>query len=124
MKLLFLLVILIFFCFMGVVVARGDTASWYSVESCKREGTSGICADGSILNDEEKTCASWDYPFGTKLQVVNISNGKSVYCMVTDRGPNRKLYRQGRTIDLSKRAFREIADLKQGVIEIEVEVIK
>lgn len=96
------------------------TASWYSVESCKREGTSGIMANGEVLNDDKLTCASWDYPFGTRLQITHTGTSKSIKVWVTDRGPSKKLYRMGRIIDLSKRAFSEIADLKSGLIQVKV----
>ena len=39
------------------------TASYYTVASCAREGTSGIMANGRRLNDEKLTAASWFYPF-------------------------------------------------------------
>lgn len=97
------------------------TASWYSEASCRREGTSGIMANGRKLNDNNLTCASWDYSFGTRLAVRNLHNGKIVFVTVTDRGPVKRLYRQGRVLDLSKAAFAAIADLKQGIIEIAVE---
>ena len=103
--------------------AFAETASWYSVESCKREGTSGICANGEVLDDEAYTCAVWDKKFGTKLKVTNLENGLSVIVVVTDRGPAKRLVRQGRTIDLSRAAFRAIANLKSGIIQIKVEVI-
>ena len=103
--------------------AFAETASWYSVESCKREGTSGICANGEVLDDEAYTCAVWDKKFGTKLKVTNLENGLSVIVKVTDRGPAKRLVRQGRTIDLSRAAFRAIANLKSGIIQIKVEVI-
>ena len=100
------------------------TASWYSVESCKREGTSGIMANGRKLNDEKFTCASWDYPFGTILKITNLRSGKCVLAVVTDRGPSKKLYRKGRILDLSKSAFSQIANLKQGLVPVKIEVIK
>jgi hypothetical protein len=103
--------------------AQELTASWYSVASCLREGTSGIMANGRRLNDAAYVCASWDHPFGTRLLVTNIANNRSVVVVVSDRGPAKKLYRKGRVIDLSKGAFAEIANLKQGVIKITVEVI-
>jgi len=100
------------------------TASWYSAESCEKEGTSGIMANGEVYDDSKMVCASWDYVFGTVLRITNLSTGKRCVVTVTDRGPNKKLYAKGRVIDLSKRAFAEIADCKQGVIPIAVEVIK
>ncbi len=43
------------------------------------------------------TCAHREYPFGTKLRVVNLQNGKDVVCTVNDRGP----FIPGRDLDLS-----------------------
>ena len=127
-------IVIVFFVMLIVVgVAMGEeirygTASWYSVESCKREGTwqkyGGLMANEEKFKNEEKTCASWDYEFGTKLIVTNLQNNKSTIVVVSDRGPNKKLYKKGRIIDLSKRAFSEIADSKQGVIEVEIKEIK
>jgi len=102
-------------------LTKTGKASWYSVASCRREGTSGIMANGRRLNDGDLTCASWDYSFGTVLRVTNCANQKSVRVVVTDRGPARRLYRRGRIIDLSKAAFDRIANLKEGIISVEVE---
>jgi len=85
-----------------------------------REGTSGIMANGKRLDDQAFTCASWDYPFGTRLRVE--SAGRSVIVVVTDRGPAKRLYRQGRIIDLSKAAFSELGSLKAGILSVTVEV--
>jgi rare lipoprotein A len=116
-----------FFLFLSFAYAATNktigTASWYSVESCRQEGTSGIMANGEVFDDTKLICASWDYPFRTKLKVINLANGKSVIVEVKDRGPAKKLYKKGRIIDLSKRAFSEIADLKQGIIRVKIEKI-
>jgi rare lipoprotein A len=114
------LMIILFCC----LFAHADTASWYSRESCKHEGTSGIMANGKELKDDELTCASWDYCFGTRLLITNLANFRSVIVKVTDRGPAKRLYRKGRKIDLSKGAFSKIANLKQGIISCKVEIIK
>jgi rare lipoprotein A len=81
-------------------------------------------ANGQRLDDEALTCASWDYKFGTRLRIRNTANNKEVLVVVTDRGPNRKLYRQGRKIDLSYEAMRRLNGIKQGVIPIEIEELK
>jgi rare lipoprotein A len=99
-------------------------ASYYTVASCLREGTSGICANGEKLDDNKLTCASWDYKFGTILKVTNKSNGKYIYVRVNDRGPNKKLYRGGRKIDLSKKAYKSISSIKSGVCQVSVEFVK
>jgi len=108
--------------------ANGETASWYSVESCKREGTwqkyGGKMANGEVFNDKALVCASWDYDFGTLLEVTNLANNKSIVVRVADRGPNRRLYDKGRTIDLSEAAFSRVAKLSQGVIQIQVKEAK
>ena len=101
-------------------VKQIGTASWYSVESCRREGTSGIMANGKRLNDDEYTAAMWGVPFGTRFIVTNIRNGRSVCVVISDRGPAKRLVKQGRIIDLSKAAFAAIADLRQGLIQVEV----
>lgn len=58
-------------------------------------------------------------PFGTKVRVVNLANGKSVIVTIGDRGP----FVPGRIIDLSRSAFSQIAPLGQGVITVEVQKI-
>lgn len=117
------------FFFYGHAYATAFTteASWYSVESCKREGTwqkyGGRCADGSMFDDRLLTCASWDFPLGTKVRVTSEDGKKSIICKVTDRGPSRKLYKRGRRIDLSRGAFSQVADLRWGITRVIVETL-
>ena len=118
------LVIIFSITFFFIVAVFADTASWYDRASCQREGTSGIMANGKELRDEALTCASWDYAFGTYLRVSNIDNGKSVVVVVSDRGPAKRLYNKGRKIDLSRAAFRAIADLKRGVIKVAIKEVR
>lgn len=63
------------------------------------------------------TCAHKIYPFGTRLRVTNISNNKSVICLVNDRGP----FVKGRDIDLSYAAAHEIGLTGVGVGEVMIE---
>ena len=93
------------------------TASWYSESD---PGINFRTANGEIFDDSERTCASWNFPFGTLLKVTHTDSGKSVVCRVNDRGPAKKL---GRVIDLTKSAFREVAPLKTGLIPVRVEKI-
>lgn len=73
-------------------------------------------ANGKKFNMHNLTCAHKSLPFGTKLKVTNIDNGKTVIVEVTDRGP----YAKGRVLDLSEKAFSEIASIKKGVTKVEV----
>jgi len=84
-----------------------------------------ITASGKELDDEDYTCAIWDYKFGTVLKVTNLETGASVQVTVTDRGPSKKLYKEkNRIIDLSKRAFSTIASLSQGVTKVQIAEVK
>jgi rare lipoprotein A len=100
------------------------TASYYTYKSCVREGTSGVwTASGERFNENDLTCALRSRKFGKYYKVTNLANNKSVIVRHNDFGPNKSLYQKGRIIDLSKRAFESIADLKQGVIKIKIEKI-
>ena len=70
-------------------------------------------------NGSDLTCASLDFAQGKYLRVTNRANGKSVIVQVNDSGP----YGKGRVIDLNKPAFKKIAGLGEGVINVKVEEI-
>ncbi len=96
-------------------------ASWYS------ETDPGILkhtANMEIFDDTGLTAAMWDVAFNQKIRVTNLENGLSVIVRVNDRGPHRRLVRQGRIIDLSKQAFLNIASLDKGLIDIQLEFLK
>ncbi|MFB9089735.1 septal ring lytic transglycosylase RlpA family protein [Flavobacterium paronense] len=77
-------------------------------------------ASGKKFDNTAYTAAHKKLPFGTKLKVTNEANGKFVIVEVTDRGPFSKV----REIDLSKRAFMEIASNKNsGVVIVMIEEI-
>lgn len=63
------------------------------------------------------TAAHRTLPFGTIVRVTNLTNGKQVTVTIRDRGP----YGDGRIIDLSDTAFKEIAALSTGVINVKIE---
>ena len=71
-------------------------------------------ASGERLHPDSLTCAHKSYPFGTLLMVYNPANGRSVNVRVTDRGP----YVQGRIIDLSWSAAKELGIIGQGVATV------
>ena len=77
-------------------------------------------ASGILFDNAKFTAAHKKLPFGTKVKVTNIANGKSVIVTITDRGP----YSKGREIDLSKAAFKSIARNKDvGVMLVILEII-
>ncbi|MBD3379679.1 MAG: septal ring lytic transglycosylase RlpA family protein [Candidatus Omnitrophica bacterium] len=95
-------------------------ASWYSEES---PGINRTTANMEIFDDTAMTCAMWDIPFGTMLEVRNLENGRSVVVRVNDRGPARRFHRRGRVIDLTREAFRRIAHPDKGLVTVTVRVI-
>ena len=95
-------------------------ASWYSGED---PGILETTANMEIFDDTKLACAIWNLPFNTLLKVTNLNNGQHVTVRVNDRGPARRLVAQGRVIDLTKTAFAEIADLKQGLISVSIEIL-
>lgn len=73
-------------------------------------------ASGSIFHQNSLTAAHRTLPFGTKVKVTNIANGRSIKVRITDRGPSA----DGRVIDLSKKAAKKIGMLSTGVAVVEV----
>ena len=92
-------------------------ASYYSYECAKLP-----MANGKPFDPEKRTCASWFYDFGTVLSVHSLDTGRTTQVVVTDRGPNRRLVKVGRVIDLSRRAFEEICDTRKGLTRVIVTV--
>lgn len=78
-------------------------------------------ASGAIFDNNKLTAAHKTLPFGTKLKVTNLANGKSVVVEVNDRGP----FVKGRELDLSKAAFLEITrDIGYGLMRVDIEIIE
>ena len=107
-----------------------ETASWYSSESACGPKTNNLpgcpTASGKGLYElEDKRtlfcAASKAFRMGELLKVTNRSNRRSVVVKVVDRGSFTKRY--GRTLDLGRLAFSKIADPKEGVIHVSVEVV-
>jgi|DEB0MinimDraft_6_1074348.scaffolds.fasta_scaffold03071_12 rare lipoprotein A len=92
---------------------HANTASWYGKE-CEGNYTANM----EVFDPWKYTCASWHYPFNTMLKVTNTANGKYIVVRVNDRGPNKRL---NRAIDLSMIAFKQIADLETGLINVRIE---
>ncbi len=88
-------------------------ASWYGYPYHGR-----AAANGEIYDMEKMTAAHRTLPFGTWVRVENRSNGKEVTVRITDRGP----FIDGRIIDLSRAAARQIDMLGPGTASVRVVV--
>ena len=101
------------------VLTKGGTASYYSYECADLP-----MANRELFDPEKRTCASWFYKFGTILIVKSLDTGRVTEVVVTDRGPNMRLVKEGRIIDLSKRAVQDICPLEKGRTKVVVAVKK
>ena len=90
-------------------------ASWYGVPYHGRRS-----ADGEIYDMEKLTAAHRTLPFDTWVQVTNLTNNKRVDVRITDRGP----FVNGRIIDLSLAAAREIDLVTAGIVRVRIKVIR
>jgi rare lipoprotein A len=77
-------------------------------------------ANGETFDPEALTAAHKTWAFDTRVRVTNPDNGKSVVVRINDRGP----YIDGRCIDLSRAAFRAIASLDLGHVDVRYEILK
>ena len=90
-------------------------ASWYGEPYDGRR-----TASGEIYDMSQMTAAHQTLPFGTWLLVENLGNGRSAIVRVNDRGP----FIEGRIIDLSYGAAKELDMLRAGIQEVECTVIR
>lgn len=99
------------FCLAGREIAGAGFASWYGAELHGRR-----TADGGRFDMLALTAAHRRFPFGTRVQVRNMRNGKTIVVKITDRGP----YVDGRVIDVSKEAARKLAFTARGTAPVEI----
>lgn len=78
-------------------------------------------ASGEVYNPRALTAANRNLPFGTILRVRRIDKNRSVLVRVNDRGPFRN---RDRILDLSRAAAKELGMIREGVINVRVEILK
>jgi rare lipoprotein A len=92
-----------------VEVTARARASWYGTGSVGK-----VTASGILFSRVAKTAAHRTLPFGTRVEVTNLRNGKKLTVVVTDRGP----YVPGRDIDVSQTAARKLGFESRGVTTV------
>ena len=65
------------------------------------------------------TAAHRTMPFGTRLRVTNVENGRSVVVRVNDRGP----WVSDRVLDVSLAAAKTLGITGDGVTKVEIVVL-
>jgi rare lipoprotein A len=93
-------------------------AAQIGVASYYRSGK--VTANGERFNPRGFTAAHRTLPFGTKVRVKNLSNGRAVVVRINDRGP----FIRGRIIDLAYGAARIVGISASGVAKVSVEILK
>lgn len=77
-------------------------------------------ASGERFDNGKLTAAHRALPFGSRVRVTNLTNGRSVTVRINDRGP----FIKGRVIDLSLAAARRIDMVRAGVVAVRVELVR
>lgn len=111
-------------CLSSSALAADGFATYYTVASCQREGTSGVyTASGERYDESAMTCALpkqvGERKWGREFMVYGHNTGKSVVVRYNDQGPGNGPQSKGVVIDLTPAAFKEVCgDLKQGKCKI------
>lgn len=78
-----------------------------------------LTANGEIYRPGTMTAAHRSLPFGTRVRVTNLNNGRSTVVRINDRGP----YVGGRIIDLSETAADSIGMIRSGVAPVKIQIL-
>lgn len=78
-----------------------------------------LTANGEKFNKNNYTGAHKTLPFGTIVKVTNKKNNKTIKVRINDRGP----FVKGRVIDITPIAAKELDFIKDGIAEVELEVV-
>ena len=94
--------------FVGESAAECGKAAWYDV--------GGMTASGEVTPDGALTAAHRTLPFGTRVKVDNLANGRSVVVRINDRGP----FVGGRVIDVSRAAAEKLGFVNAGIAPVQL----
>jgi peptidoglycan lytic transglycosylase len=113
----------------AIVVALAIVGSAQIAAAQSEEGTANFYGDkfqgkktasGEVFDKDGLTAAHKKLPFGTKVKVTNVDNGKSVVVTVNDR----MAATNPAVIDVTRRAAEELDFAKAGKAKVKVEVQK
>jgi rare lipoprotein A len=90
-------------------------ASWYGDRFHGRK-----TANGERFDMNGMTAAHRTLPFGSRVKVTNLRNGRVVEVRINDRGP---FGGRGRIIDVSKGAARKLGMISDGVVPVRLDVV-
>jgi len=87
-------------------------ASFYGREFFNRR-----TASGERLDPNQLTAAHRSLPFGTRVRVTNLANGRRVVVRINDRGP----FKKGRVLDVT--AARKLGFAQSGLAHVRLDVL-
>ena len=90
-------------------------ASWYGDDF-----NGQMTASGAKYTPESLTGAHRSLPFGTRIEVENLSNGKKVEVIINDRGP----FEQNRVLNLSKQAATILGFMTEQTTFVKITIIE
>lgn len=74
-------------------------------------------ASGERYDPQQLVAAHRSLPFGTRVRVINLANGRDVVVTVLDRGP----FVKGRIVDVSRRAADQLDFIRAGTARVSLE---
>ncbi len=97
--------------------AAGASDALYGLASFYTEGSE--TASGETLDGHKLTAAHRSLPFGTRVRVTNVANGRSVTVRINDRGP----FVPGRVVDVSYSAAERLGIMERGITKVKLDVV-
>ena len=94
---------------------QSGKGSYYADKFAGRATASGV-----PYQPGQMTAAHNTLPFGTRIRVTNVRNGRSVKVTVNDRGPHVP----GRIVDVSRKAARKLDLIEAGVVPVQLRVLR
>ncbi|MBS3666436.1 MULTISPECIES: septal ring lytic transglycosylase RlpA family protein [Halomonadaceae] len=118
----------LFRTFLAALIFSCATNSAFAHETETQEGVASFYSDrfqgattasGEPFDQQALTAAHPSLPLGSKVLVTRPDTGQEVEVLINDRGP----FVNGRIIDLSKRAARELGMIRRGVAPVMVTLV-
>jgi rare lipoprotein A (peptidoglycan hydrolase) len=100
---------------LDIIGKETGVAAWYG-----RKFHGRLTASGEIYDMNKLTAAHSVLPFGSRVQVTNVENGKTVIVRINDRMPQS----EKTVINLSKKAAEELGIIKNGTARVVLDVGK
>lgn len=116
-----------FLVFLGITLSASELtkeiriegkASYYGDKFHNRK-----TASGEIFNKNKMTCASNQFPLGSLLKVWRVKNGDTLSVEVKVNDRMHPKYGKKRLVDLSEAAMKKLQGRKEGVIDINIQML-